>query len=439
MTFEALATEAGKTAAAVGRASERPPFHRVLAGYNRRAVIVAWSTVAAIAIVLIGTMSLWTGSDSDLTPLATLTPLPGSTEATGEYACPVTIPGDDSFDPVSETPEMEPPDPRARWFGTPELWTSVHPEGEIWEGLPKVADGSLTQKTLWWSEDIVSITDPLPEMEFYAERLDATGQSVTARQVTSGGNGDQGVFVIAGFQIPEEGCWRITAEYLGSTVSYVVSVPGTDQKSQTVALLDGSELIITGASDLEPGGYLFTVEVPGLGPSNVDLVLGLDPTDPSIVDETAVLDTNLGEGVRLFKADRDGQPLFMTVDLGGWVAVVNVGSEQGPANEDMLAIAEQLEGTAGPSGVVLTSYTPEVFTTYLRDPDTGNQVHLMANRCVRELVPGSEIVDHPRLGELVRGTGYGSWCDEDAAIEVVLYGDETFVEQMVNELRLSRS
>jgi hypothetical protein len=105
----------------------------------------------------------------------------------------------------------------------------------------------------------------------------------------------------------------------------------------------------------------------------------------------------------------------------------------------MLAIAEQLEGTAGPSGVVLTSYTPEVFTTYLRDPDTGNQVHLMANRCVRELVPGSEIVDHPRLGELVRGTGYGSWCDEDAAIEVVLYGDETFVEQMVNELRVSRS
>jgi len=187
-------------------------------------LLMSWSAVAAaMAVIVIGAMGLWSDDERELTPVATGLSAPTTTPADID-ACPLTVPGNDSFTPAAETPQMSPPDPRAVWLGTPQLWTSVHPEGEIWSGLPIAADGSFTQKTFWWSVDIVSITDPLPGITFTAERLDASGPSVSARRVTSGGNPEQGVFVIAGFQIPDVGCWRIAAEYGDSMVSFVAWV-----------------------------------------------------------------------------------------------------------------------------------------------------------------------------------------------------------------------
>lgn len=224
MDFEELARRAGMAALSIGRGSRRPPLAHVLDGYRRRTLFAGWSAaVAAIAVIVIGAMVLWPDDERALNPVATGLSAPTTTPS-GIGACPLTVPGDDSFTPAAETPQMSSPDPRAVWFGTPRLWTSLHPEGEIWSGLPVAADGSFTQKTFWWSEDIVSITDPVPDITFTAERLDASEEPVVARRVTSGGNPEQGVFAIAGFQIPDVGCWRITAEYGDSTVSYVAWV-----------------------------------------------------------------------------------------------------------------------------------------------------------------------------------------------------------------------
>ena len=90
-------------------------------------------------------------------------------------------------------------------------------------------------------------------------------------------------------------------------------------------------------------------------------------------------------------------------------------------------------------GVVLTNYEPAFFTTYLSDPHSKNQIHLAASRCVREVVPGADVVEHPTHGELIRGPGYASWCEEDADIEVTAYGDERFVNQVVSGMMLVRS
>lgn len=206
----------------------------------------------------------------------------------------------------------------------------------------------------------------------------------------------------------------------------------------TLNLLDGSVLEFVGPSQLELTGYLFTIDVPGIGSSNVNLARGVDPADPSAVDQDAVLEENLGAGVRVWRADREGQPFYLSIDLDGWGAFLHVGNETAPDRELLRSVADRLNGEANDNGVVLDDYSPEFFTTYLNDPSAENQIHLGANQCVREMIPGAEVVEDPRHGEVIRGDGYASWCDQNADVEVTVYGDERFVEQTVSGVSLDR-
>ena len=208
--------------------------------------------------------------------------------------------------------------------------------------------------------------------------------------------------------------------------------------ANTLDLLDGSRLEFVGPSEVELTGYLFTIDVPGIQSSNVELARGVDPADPAAVDEAAVLEANLGNGIRLWRADREGQPFYLSVDLGGWGAFSDVGNETAPDTELLLSVAAQLSGEASDDGVVLEDYSPEFFTTYLSDPSTENQIHLGVNQCVRELIPGATVVEDATYGEVIRGDGYASWCDQDADVEVMVHGDEQFVERAVSGVTLNR-
>lgn len=223
-----------------------------------------------------------------------------------------------------------------------------------------------------------------------------------------------------------------------STPPATTTTGGPSDLSTTLDLLDGSKLEVVGPSELHLSGYAFTIEVPELGSSNVDLTRGADPTDASAVDEAAVLESNLGHGVRLWLADREGQPFYMTVDLGGWVAFLHVGNETAPDTELLLSLAGHLQGEGGEDGVVLADYEPPSFTAYLSDPSSENQIHLAANQCVKELVAGAEVVENPTRGEVIRGPEYASWCDEDADIGVTAYGTREFVDRVLDELTLNR-
>lgn len=68
----------------------------------------------------------WT-SDSDT--LTGNTP-PAELEEVPEW-CPVTVPGAIAFTPLSEAPEGPPSVYDEVWYGTPELWTMINPQGEI--------------------------------------------------------------------------------------------------------------------------------------------------------------------------------------------------------------------------------------------------------------------------------------------------------------------
>lgn len=214
---------------------------------------------------------------------------------------------------------------------------------------------------------------------------------------------------------------------------------GDELTTSSLDLLDGSNLEVVMPSELQLTGYFFVIEVPEIRSSNVDLSRGVDPGDAASVDQGAVLESNLGNGVRLWRADREGQPFYLSVDLGGWGAVFHVGNETAPDTEPLLSLAAKLEGVASENGVVLTDYEPDFFTTYLSDPHSENQVHLAANRCVREVVPDADVVEHPVHGDLIRGPGYASWCDEAADVEVTAYGDGQFVKRVVSGMALVRN
>ena len=224
-----------------------------------------------------------------------------------------------------------------------------------------------------------------------------------------------------------------------SPVSTTTTLDPASLSDNTFDLLDGSELEFVGPSDLDLTGYRFTIDVPEIGSSTVDLAQGVDPADPEAVDEAAVFESNLGDGIRLWRADRGGQPFYLSVDLGGWGAFLHVGNETAPDTDLLLSLADQVSGAASDNGVVLDEYSPDFFTTYLNDPATENQIHLGANQCVRELIPDADVVEDPAHGEVIRGDGYVSWCDEEADIEVTVYGDEQFVEQVIRDMTLNRS
>ena len=169
--------------------------------------------------------------------------------------------------------------------------------------------------------------------------------------------------------------------------------------ANTLDLLDGSRLEFVGPSEMELTGYLFTIDVPGIQSSNVELARGVDPADPAAVDEVAVLEANLGNGIRLLLADS-----------AAWQATMEL----------------------------LEDYSPEFFTTYMSDPSTENQIHLGVDQCVRELIPGATVVEDATHGEVIRGDGYASWCDQDADVEVMVHGDEQFVERAVSGVTLNR-
>lgn len=228
MRFEELASRAGTTAAEVGRRVDRPSFPGIVARRHRRMLFAGWSTAAAAVIVALGMVWLWPGSGAPVaagdatsttqTEATTSGVIDGSREV-----CPISYPDQVPFTPPADISLSLDGDV---WYGTPELWTFIQRDGQMWEGLPVGTDGSLTQKTFWWTPDYTSISEPVPDITFTAEHVVGAAAMVEAAAVTNGGHPEMGVFIIAGFEIPQAGCWRITASYGDASLSYVAWAEG---------------------------------------------------------------------------------------------------------------------------------------------------------------------------------------------------------------------
>lgn len=262
MRFEEIASDAGKQATRVGQQTERPAFSRLLAQRRRRNLISAWSISAAVvSIAVIGLVWPTPGISDSLATSPTLTGVPAS--------CPVTVPGENAFTPASESPEDPPEVYEDVWFGTPDLWTLVNPAGEVWSDLPGAADGTMTEQTFWWSENYTP--DDPGEVTVTAEQLDGTAHRVEASE-TAGSGFDpfmtQAMHVtVVGLDLPDSGCWQVTANYKGATVSYVVWVDEGEQVDYETYSEGGNVWIVSDCPNTDqvlkgfPDGLPFAGEI----------------------------------------------------------------------------------------------------------------------------------------------------------------------------------
>lgn len=132
-------------------------------------------------------------------------------------SCPVTVLGEGAFTPTSEAPDGPPQMYDAVWYGTPELYTMINPDGR--SSLNRWLGG---EKTFWWSENF-AISEHEPDIDVTARRLDGK-TTYQASQTTHGMRDDIGDFMLVGVTLPEPGCWEVDASYQGASLSYVIWV-----------------------------------------------------------------------------------------------------------------------------------------------------------------------------------------------------------------------
>lgn len=135
--------------------------------------------------------------------------------------CPVTQPPEPRFVPPEP---YSPGGPHVSqfWYGANALWTAVGYDG-TWRALPHNPTG-YTQKVFWWREGYIPAEAPQPELTVTGKRLDGEAPPLIASRATNAYASDIGSAMLVGVDVPTLGCWEITGEYKGHTLSFVVWV-----------------------------------------------------------------------------------------------------------------------------------------------------------------------------------------------------------------------
>ncbi|HUF39047.1 MAG TPA: hypothetical protein VMN57_11030 [Anaerolineales bacterium] len=137
--------------------------------------------------------------------------------STGQAACPVTQPPAEPFVPPKPWPETYPYAGRV-WYGSAGLWTALPEDGE-WRQL------LYGDKFWWWSEEFDVEEDSTPNLVISARRLDGKAPEVLTDEATNGYHDSFNWAMLMGLTVETPGCWEITGEYAGHTLSIVVWIP----------------------------------------------------------------------------------------------------------------------------------------------------------------------------------------------------------------------
>jgi hypothetical protein len=121
------------------------------------------------------------------------------------------------FSPPAGIPAL----PAHAWYGTARLYTMLDQDGERWLDLPH-GDRGYTQKTFWWREGYRIDREPRPEIYVTGRRLDGPG-SLGFGPGTNAST-EHGAAMLVGVDVPEAGCWELTARYGRDSLTIVVWV-----------------------------------------------------------------------------------------------------------------------------------------------------------------------------------------------------------------------
>jgi hypothetical protein len=129
-------------------------------------------------------------------------------QTNGHQGCPVTKAAD-AFVPPS--PYINTTSAGSFFFGTPKLWTLVHPNS--WGG----------QKLVWWSPGNDQNTATPPGLTLTFKRLDAPDPPRKTDRANWAFISGQPPFITTGVNSPPiNGCWEITGRLAGEEVKYIV-------------------------------------------------------------------------------------------------------------------------------------------------------------------------------------------------------------------------
>jgi hypothetical protein len=128
------------------------------------------------------------------------------------FECPVTIPSRSGFLAPEPWPAHYPLDDDLLWYGTEGLWTA----------LPVDPSDYGPRKSVWWSTNFTGgFVEGGLDISVFWQRLDADAPAIHQFEATNAMTEEEGWFMIAGSDPPELGCWRVTASFEGSTLTYV--------------------------------------------------------------------------------------------------------------------------------------------------------------------------------------------------------------------------
>jgi hypothetical protein len=136
-------------------------------------------------------------------------------------SCPVTAPQNPAFIPPAPYDTLHSFQDHF-WFGSNSLWTII-PANRVWDALPISSEG-YTQKILWWREGYVWDQEPEPNLVVTGERLDASAPPLNVSRATNAFAEDIGSAMMVGVDFPTLGCWKITGNYNGIELSFVIWV-----------------------------------------------------------------------------------------------------------------------------------------------------------------------------------------------------------------------
>lgn len=123
--------------------------------------------------------------------------------------CPITYPTEVYTPPIGYPATSSGVD--QAWYGTDDLWTTLPIDGAYaW------------RKSVWWSVGFPGgVEEGEPPIKVTWQRLDVDSDPIVEERGTNAYTDQDGWFMIAGIDPRQAGCWEVTAQYEGTTLSYV--------------------------------------------------------------------------------------------------------------------------------------------------------------------------------------------------------------------------
>jgi hypothetical protein len=251
-------------------------------------------------------------------------------------------------------------------------------------------------------------------------------------------------FLIVGCTVSESSP-EVTTTEVSVTTSTSSTIPPTttidaetpvEPLTREYRLLDGRIATLTTHSQLTLEAYSFFINPPDIGGERHVIVAVGDPAHVAEA-ETAEEEATLSDTATLWRADREGQPLFLSVDLGQWAVWLSVGNQSSPPSTDaLLQLAEGLTGSTDERGVVLENLELDYHELHLSGgPD--ELVTLRVGTCFNEMTPSGELVEDPRWGAVIRSERRAAWCIADGEVELEVHGPKAFVDGVVANIDIT--